>query len=170
MRELVNSLRISNDEREVLLQSETEARRRAEQEAMSRNTALERAQRELSKLTAKSTALRNECRRAKRLILEAASQIRELVNAVRSDALAAGVELAAPDRAAYANRSGKSSAGSILPSSSHDGADDLEDPELAGGDPLGVGELTSALDSIRGVLAWIHEIPRERMDLEAQVQ
>jgi len=159
----VSSLRLSNDEKEGLLQTETEARRRAEQEALSRNTALERAQRDLAKVNSKATALRNECRRARRLIIESAAQIRELVNAVRSDAMAAGVELNAPpptkkygrDQAQY---------------NSSDAVEDADDPDLgSSSDPLGMADLTTSLESLKSVLVWIQEVPKERQDLVAQV-
>ena len=165
MRELVNTLRITNDEREAVIQSESDARRRAEGEVQIRSTALDRAQRELTKTTTRASSLRQECRRAKRLVDDAANQMRELVNAVRSDAMAVGVELQPPD--AKSSQFARITAGAV-PSTVGGDVAGAEDGEVSG-DILGINELTEALNSIRSVLAWIQDIPRERLDLEAQV-
>eukprot|EP01041_Mallomonas_annulata_P002275 gene2275-4425_t len=170
LRDLVNALRISNDEREVLLQSESEGRRRAEQDAQIRNTALDRAQRELTKTTTRASTLRQECRRVRRLVIEAAAQIRELVNVVRSDAMAAGVELANTTSTSSVQMTPNNKHYEILDKDNATGAGNDDNELLTGGDVLGMNELNTALDSIRGVLAWIQEMPRERLDLESQVR
>lgn len=107
--------------------------------------------------------------------MDATSQIRELVNVVRSDALASGVDLSntitdSKTTTVLSGRGRDKTSSDALGGSGMSLADDAEDTEFVGGDPLGMLELTNALDSIRGVLAWIQEIPRERMDLEAQVR
>ena len=97
-------------------------------------------------------------------MFEAAAQLREFVNVIRSDALAAGVELSLSE---------KSSSQLITSSKGFNDtqlSDTFVDEGDSSGDILGTIELSSAIESVRSVLTWVREFPRARLDLDAQVR
>lgn len=109
-----------------------------------------RAERLQSQLVGgKDTAAANktETRRVRRLVLEAASQMREATNVVRAEASQSGMSLpVSPDPRAQGGSDGES--------------------DLSGA--LGLPELTSGLAALRETLVWMRHAPQQRAALEGE--
>jgi multidrug resistance efflux pump len=165
----IETLKGHISERDNLISAEREKRLRAEQEVQRQAILMDRTQRELTVQSSRASALRAEGRKAKKDISEAAEYIREIAGVLQATvALSSAAELHTKfGRSAYGleleniDRPSASTANSsALPSRPSDPKDSKES------DSLGAREISSALETIRGMVEIIRKVPQSQMSLE----
>ena len=110
-------------------------------------TRADRLQAQLASNKDSAAASKAETRRVRRLVLEAASQMREATNVVRAEAAHVGTSIPSPEPHAHRNVE-------------RDNEGDLSEA-------LGLPELTSGLAALREALSWLRHAPQQRATLEA---
>jgi chromosome segregation ATPase len=174
----LSDLSSSLTQKETLLSSERDKRLRSEQELQRQTILLERTQRELTTQTAKSSALRAEGRKARKEISQAAESLREVAGILQvsashsvetnlrigNDSLTLSLEnidTSFPS-SSHHHGLGNSRTGhhAVIPSQDKD----------AGGDPLGIKEISTVAETIQSFTHLLRQIPQHQINLESTLR
>lgn len=115
---------------------------------------IEALQKDLAAQAAQAQLYRQEGRKARASILDAVTQMREVVNVVRAEASTQGTLLATPEKAGQP--------GDSIPSVSSSSSSLLE--------ALAIADLTAALSALRDSLAFLRQSQRQRAQQDAALR
>lgn len=164
------ALKAAYDEKEMQRLAELSSRKRAEGELAKMKSLMERATQDLAESTGRSKALRSEGKKARKQILDCVTLMRDVVDTVRRDAQAQGVELggSTPSMRVDAVLAGATVKFNSMMPLGEDATGIVTEEQLLGlCEALGMPELTTAVSGMREVLLYLKEVnPKVKIEQE----